>query len=375
MRKILVINTSTIRAGGAIQVAINVIKQSFKEQDFDVYYITNKILFELIATNKSKTLIVSEYPSNIFATKVKREIRNYAESVKADVVYSVGAPSYINFKCKEVLRLTNPWLIEKDTVAYKKLSFIGQFRARLEVLVKKQYLNRAKYFITQTLDAKQKIVANLGKKEENVYVIQNVYSYNFEEFVSLNFERDYKGVRNIICVSANYPHKNIELLVGIAGLMKKNKKKNYKFFLTIPIEQWEGSHVNHLIKQYDVADYFVNLGKLKLDELVEVYKMAHVFFLPTLLEVFSVSFLESMIFDVPIITTDFSFNKTICGDAAMYLEDPFDVNAGLSYIELICEDEIVRNDLIRKGKNVLDGIPSNKDVYENHFIVLKQIVS
>ena len=68
-----------------------------------------------------------------------------------------------------------------------------------------------------------------------------------------------------------------------------------------------------------------NIGPISLEKCIYWYKRVDFVFLPTVLEVFSATYIEAMKFQKVIITTDMKFAKEICLDSAIYFE-PNDYN-------------------------------------------------
>lgn len=372
----VIINTATINVGGAVQVAINVIKQSFLIKDLDIFYITNQYLFDLIPVDRSKVLIVSKSPAGLLNSKEKKQIKNFADDVNPDVIYSVGAPSYVSFNQEEVLRLTNPWIINSlFSEVYSIFSPIQQNILRLKILVQRQFLKRPKYFITQTEDAKTKIVLNLGKENKNVFVVPNTISSNFEGYLNEDFQKDYNDNLNVLIIAAPYPHKNLKLVCETAKILKERGIDKIKFKITYPKEEFDQSDIGKLINKYKITEYVENIGKIPLSHLPDIYKKSHVLLLPTLLEVFSVSLLEAMVFKVPIITTNYSFNTDVCGNAALYINNPFDANEVVDCLLKIKESEELREQLIKEGQEIINKNVNNNDIYLEHFKIIKQIAA
>lgn len=368
----ILINVSTLRNGGGLQVGLNLVKHclEYSENDIDFFYLINNHFLSLVEHKSDKCFLVDDYPSNILNFKNRNKIKSFIQNLKPDLVYSVGAPSYLNIK-NEVIRLTNPWIIYKDQIAYKKISKQEQLKLKLNIYLKKFFLKKTKYVITQTEDAKINIISNLNKEIENVFVVPNVYSYNLEKYKKSNPIKDYSGTINILVFSALYFHKNIDLCIKIAQILKKESIHHIKFILTLPNDQY--NLFNHEIKRLGLDEYFVNKRKVALEDIPSLYEESHILFLPTLLEVFSVTFLEAMIFKVPIITTDLSFNRDVCRDAALYFNDYFEGKDVLDKINYLIKNDKVRNDIIEKGNVIINQYKSNNDTYKEHIQILKDI--
>jgi len=368
----ILINVATLRTGGGLQVGINLVKYclQYRDNDIEFFFLINKNFKSYIINNTNEFYIVNDYPSNILNFKNKLAIKKYINNVKPDLIYSVGSPSYLGIK-EEVIRLTNPWIIYNNQIAYKKISLKEQLKLKISIYIKKQFLRNCKYVITQTNDAKNNIITNLNKKKDNVYVISNVYSFNLEKYKIELFERDYTQNINLLVFSANYFHKNIDICIKIAKELKNKSINNIRFILTIPFEEY--NDYAEKIKLYAVDNYFINKGKINLEDIPALYKESHILFLPTLLEVFSVTFLEAMIFKLPIITSNLSFNKEVCKDAAYYFNDYFEGRDVINLILNLIENEEERNLLIENGNNIVSLYKSNNEIYKEHIDTLKNI--
>ena len=72
-------------------------------------------------------------------------------------------------------------------------------------------------------------------------------------------------------------------------------------------------------------------------------------FLPTLAECFSASDPEAMIMERPIITTDFGFARSICGEAALFYK-AIDPMAATDQIVKLINDQSLQENRISLGK-------------------------
>ena len=71
--------------------------------------------------------------------------------------------------------------------------------------------------------------------------------------------------------------------------------------------------------------------------------------MPTLLESFSGTYVESMYFEKPILTSDLDFAKEICGNGAIYF-NPFNTQEQLDAIKFISENNKEISKLIKNQK-------------------------
>ncbi|WP_299626071.1 glycosyltransferase [uncultured Tenacibaculum sp.] len=372
----ILINAATIVVGGGIQVTVNFIENTLNKEDEYFYVISknvNEQLLQDIPEEKKKVIDIS--PASIIrGYKTKKEILKLEKEFNPDIVYSIGAPSYIKFKNKEVQRLTNPWVIGPNKHAVSVYSLFAKIKMLAKSRLQRFYIRKNNFIITQTNEAKNKINKNLKIPLESIYVIPNVYSKIFDQYINKNIEK-HTGTEKIkiFCLSAPYPHKNISIipkLVKEIELLKPNL--DFEFIVTLPENDFLNKF-NKELSELGVINRVKNIGKLKLVDLPEVYNQSNVLFLPTLLEVYSVTYLESMRMGVPIVTTNFSFSQEVCQEAALYFE-PFDYKkAAINIINVIIDDEL-RELLISNGREIIKKSKSQEYIYNKHIEVLKKIV-
>jgi glycosyltransferase involved in cell wall biosynthesis len=94
--------------------------------------------------------------------------------------------------------------------------------------------------------------------------------------------------------------------------------------------------------------------------------------LPTLLEVFSASYPESMKMKKPILTSNYSFAKDVCKDAVLYF-NPLDANDIVEKIEMIYKDENLYKELIKKGSERLRFFETAKSRAEKYIKIMEKL--
>lgn len=375
----ILINASTLVVGGGVQVAINLIKNTVKDTKNEYVYILSKEVASQLEESVKNEMRFYEFaisPASIFkGRKVRKEILNIEANFKPNIVYSVGAPSYVKFKSKEVLRLTNPWVIGASSLAYSSYPITESILKKIKVFVKRRYINNKHFIITQTEAAKKGIVKNLKLSENKIFVIPNVQASIFN-----NFKKDEKCNTNsdtlrIFCFAAPYYHKNISIIPEVILELKKLGNDNFKFITTIPndVSNHETNKFFNQIKKNRLSGYVKNLGKVKFKDVPETFLNCDLLFLPTLLEVFSVTYLEAMNMGVPIVTTNLSFATEVCGDAALYFEPKNAKDAALRINELILEKKL-RVNMVKNGQIRLKEFLTEDVIYRHHIDVLEQII-
>lgn len=130
-------------------------------------------------------------------------------------------------------------------------------------------------------------------------------------------------------------NKNIMMIPKLAFEAKK-RGIHFHFLLTAPED---GSKLHLLFKReiekFDVEDSVHIIGPVNKEALSSLYNQVRCVFLLSLLESFSNNIIEAWFFERPLIIADEEWARSICGDAALY------VNRGcpeeiVDAIELVC---------------------------------------
>jgi glycosyltransferase involved in cell wall biosynthesis len=155
----------------------------------------------------------------------------------------------------------------------------------------------------------------------------------------------------ILCIGANYPHKNLEILPKVRDTLRKYKF-DFRIHLTIRQEDFRS-------KFHDEKN-FINHGEVPLSKLASIYQKGSVLLFPTLLECFSATYLEAAYFYLPILTSDLPFAKTICGNHAEYF-DPTDSEEIAKKIFTIYKDKNLYANLSKKSRKIYENSISSEE--------------
>ena len=163
-------------------------------------------------------------------------------------------------------------------------------------------------------------------------------------------------------ISHNYIHKNLKIIRDLIPLLKSYK---IKFILTIDDVEFK--------KMFeDLSDHVVNLSPIKLNSCPSVYFQCDALFFPTLLEVFSASYLEALKMQKPILTSNYSFAKEICGNAALYF-DPLNPKDIAEKIIRLVNDKKFKLQLIKNGKIRINHFETSRSRAEKYLKILDKL--
>lgn len=376
----ILINTITTKkhAGGAFQISQNFLLKTLDSFDVEWYYITSEDVDAVIG---DKFLNIRGEKYFVFPTQpdfcktykqVKKEIKELEDKIEPDVVYSITAPSYFSFKAPEVMRFTNPWVTHPNKYAWSVLSIKEKIFYYLYGLNQKRLIRRNQYFITQTETCAKGIQRLTGLPIENIKVVNNVLPAIFQSIDNSHINNNGEYVE-IACVGAATTHKNFDIIPQLLFELKNKGYSNVRIHVTLPEDEPTLYIIKKGLEKYNLSNMLVNHGRLSQKELAILYKKCNLCFLPTLLEVFSASTVEAMYFQLPVVATDFPFNKDVLGDSCLYYE-PKNANEAATQFVRIIEDKSLQEELKFK-MNLRLVRYSDYDVHFNSILVFLKNVA
>ena len=362
----ITVNASTLVVGGGIQIGISFIQEVIKNTDIEWQFIVSKGIYNEIGSEiiKNKNIhCIDKPPAKIFSgAKSRKKIKYLVNIFKPDLVYSIGFPSYINFKQKEIGRYTNPWEINTGPLPWNLYSSLwSKLKILLGIKYRQYWAKKAFIIETQTDAAKIGISKRLGFSENRIIKIPNSANHLFVS--QIDKYRNTFNNKFIFSLAAPYKHKNIQVIPDVLYILKNKYNLSPQFYLTIPenAEIWKS--VVKRSKELEVENLIVNLGKISLNQCLDYYLKAKIVFLPTLMEIFSATYIEAMAMGVPIVTNDMDFARDNCGNAALFC-DSDNIEDYAYNIYRLWHDQTLHNILVERGYEHLSKYPSIHEKYQ-----------
>ena len=150
------------------------------------------------------------------------------------------------------------------------------------------------------------------------------------------------------------PHKNLINLLQAYSILQ-GKKITHKLVITGSRDGFITSDREidtFLEKNSTISENVLFTGYVDQKDLINIYELADVFVFPSLYEGFGIPPIEAMIAGTPVVTSREASLPEVCGDAALYC-DAFQPEDIADKIEVILNNEELRNELILKGKENL----------------------
>ena len=352
--KRIAINASNITKGGGLQVASSIIQ--------GLENINDSKYFVIVSSKLAKWARMTDgyMYNNVFVwihdvPKGQNVLSGHVDSLDSfiaknsiQVVISIFGPTYWKPKVFHICGFAKPHYIYDELIPEGLFSKKEMFNNTLKRLI---HLHNFKSFIdilyTETEDATMRLRKLLPSKK--VVTITNTYHqiYNDPNYWIDSPKMQLDDARVILMIASLYKHKNHQIIPKVIRILKELYPEiNCKFILTInKNELGDGNS--------DVYDSIIFLGQVPIELCPNLYLKSDIMFLPTLLECFSASYAESMKMNVPILTSDRPFARTVCHNAAEYC-DPLNETDIAEKIVMLLNNIGRRNQLIAFGKNRLN---------------------
>ncbi len=367
----LIINTTNLRMGGALQVAYSLLNE-FRKYDSHEYHV-------MLSRQLSAIIKDFSFPPNFYfyhfnqsptqnllsAIKVGRKLSALEQKIAPDIVFTVFGPAIWKPRTPHLLGFANVVLFDK--APYTKRLLLSSLVSRIKYFARRKLTlyemeREGDVFWLETELAKKKLTASTGISPEKITVITNNYGDPFENAAKL--PQVSKAPFSFIYITTYYPHKNLEILNRLIPILKQ-RKINCVFHLTLRKEDFERTFPTLLND-----NMLQNHGPQKPVDCPKLYTEANALFCPTFLEFFSAAYPEAMVMERPIITSDMDFAHDICGDAALYF-DPFDPESAADTIEKLISDPNLSQKLVANGKKRLESFDTAAQRAEKLLNVMK----
>ena len=373
----IIINTSNLYVGGGVQVALSFINELNNINAKNNYhiFISKTIKDQIdqhIFSNKFKFYFIPKSPSHLVERlKTVKFLSSLERKIIPDVVFTVFGPSYWKPKAPHIMGFANGWLYNPMSIAYTKLTLFNRVRMRVFCWYQEYYLKRdANFFIVETLDAKSKLsmvssidvnkIAVVGNTCSSIFDDRKYIDRDFEHYISLPKKENNEF--RLLYIAHNHPGKNLEVINKVCELLND---KNITFIVTIDNKSYKDI--------FSGNSHVVNLGPVAHESCPSIYSQCDFLFAPTLLETFSASYPEAMKMNLPILTSKYSFAKSVCQNAAIYFNpvDPLDI---ADKIKILIQSPNLQKTMVKKGKIVLSQMENGKTRAEKYLQLFTKVL-
>lgn len=363
-------NCSTNVVGGAVQNAVNFIKELSVLDDFKNWgFVLSKEVYSQISyiVDGSVVLVIDSPAKNVLHRK---SIEKFLNKNSARILYTSAGPAYIKVKCFHIMGCSNPYILGSNNYALKLIGKRGDYFKRfLNTLYQRYYIKKSNAWIVQTDYSKLQLkeIVNSSK----IYVVDNTLSKSFST-------NDFKNPKNInvmkdircLIPSAYYKHKDLERIPLIATKLSENYPR-LRFYFTLSDNDFQ--KIYQIAVENDVGSMFLNLGSYDHSQALDIYINSDIILQPSALEVFSTSYLEAISVSLPLVSPRLPFSEDICGDYAYY----YDINCNDSYSNAIISAIAHKgfNDKLNLRRSILDKYSDHKVRTQKILNIIKEVLN
>jgi glycosyltransferase involved in cell wall biosynthesis len=245
--------------------------------------------------------------------------------------------------------------------------YINKLTAKYYQYFTPKFVARANKIVTVSEASKRDIIDCYGTDVSKIVVAHNGASEKFKPLNETEIKEtriQYSGGKNYFVYAGSlHPRKNIANLFKAFDRFKKETQSDFKLVLA-GARGWMLKDIDAAFRQMQFKEDVIFTGHLETEELSKIVASAFAMVYVSVFEGFGIPVLEAMKCEVPVITSDISSMPEVAGDAAL-LVNPFDIHSISEEMIQLYNDEILRKDLVEKGK-----IQSKKFSWDNTADVL-----
>jgi glycosyltransferase involved in cell wall biosynthesis len=287
------------------------------------------------------------------------------DRIGADVVVNLGN-LIVHTSAKQIYLFQWPYALDVHEKVWASMKPIDWLNRKTKLWLLRRDFHRPNIVIAQTDFIKSRLEERYGLKD--VRMIAGAVTIDSDANGETHDFRLPQGVK-LVCPAVYYPHKNLEILLDLAQLIKE-RRLEYRIVTTVNPDSEAAQRFVDAISSRRLADVIINIGQVPLHRMHSLYRQCQGLLMPTLLETFGIIYLEAMHHDLPVFTSDMWFAHSVCGEAAKYF-DPFDAVDILYAIEEVMPNPDTKDALIEAGRRQLASFPS----WEENFATYQQFIA
>lgn len=370
----ILFNCTVNVVGGAVQNAANFIRFAVLSDTNEFVFLVSRqvsnVLVEWGVNHESIYILDSPARSKVVRLQALLIERDFSP----DVVYTMAGPTYIKFSSTHVMGISDPYITHGGLL---KFFFNRNIASSLKMIVRtlaKGFYARisADRFVFQTQTSADGFCRRYCILSENkIFIIPNAIGEIFIDNLGIKTKHiksmgalpeDYFY---LLCPSAYYSHKDIEVIFKIAKKLAPDNYLKLKFILTINDDDYK----QLLIKWPKAIDIVLNVGPYSYAKALDVYSLANAVILPSILETFSTTYIEAIALKLPLIVANEPFSKEVCGNYPLY----FKSGSSSSLMNLLRNQNyrVLTDEQLHERDRIIEKYGTQKKRYQSIISVLE----
>lgn len=352
------VNCSNLTSGGGLTVGLGIVTSLLKlKTDHFVVFIPNICEYSNFK-NTGNVHFISNKPLFLLQ-KIFLEYRlaRYAKQYECNRILSLSNYA-LPTNVPQTLLIHWPYAVYPEKEFWGKMSSLNRLKRKIRFFKMKLLLKFTSSIIVQTSVMKERALLNLGYSKK-INVIPSASGFlgneiNEEVRIKIDTLKE-EGNKVFLCINEYYEHKNLEILLPVAELVRKCNI-NYSFIITLAENEKSLIFLNQ-VKKRQLQDIIVNVGRVKRDETKALYGSCDALFFPSLIESFGIPLVEAQEMNLPVYTSNKDFAHVICKEHAIYFDpsDPLDIVDKLNQTVHTNKDKIINSwdEIIHQMLNTL----------------------
>lgn len=246
------------------------------------------------------------------------------------------------------------YAVYPKSVVWRRMKVVDYLFRRFKLWIIRSTLRYATLTIAQTDTMTRRLRDLYGLK--NVVTIPSPVTLESQKAAPACDVGLLTGRRLLLCLANYSAHKNIEILLPLARLLRSRQSTVTVLTTLNPAENKEAQWFLEAVAAEKLGDYLVNLGTVDRSKVGSLYRACDGLLLPTLLESYGLPLVEAMFNERTVLTSDYDFARDVCGDAAYYF-DPLNEESIYGAIKTAYSNEPARQRKVALGRILAERLP------------------
>lgn len=363
----VLLNASNLRFGGGLTVGLNLIEGLLLSRPQHHFYLLHPADLGYEAFSKYPNVTLYPLPDSFHVSFISKLwyneylFKRLCKRWQIDKVISLGNIGFPSGGRPQLVLIHLPHLVYPESPAWKRMEWHDFLRNSFMDQYAAYHLRFASMYAVQTEVMRARLCKRFDIPERKVYLLPNAAS---RATASGKLSSEIvlpEGKFRLLFLSKYYSHKNFEILIPLARLIRE---RNLPITFTLTIRSREAKGAARFMKQVrdnDLRDIIQSVGHILPEEVHSLLSAHDGMFLPTLLESFSGAYAEALNCNVPIFTSHYDFATSILGDAAFYF-DPLKAEHILHTIQGAMEDPRLIEEKKEKMRSFAGFMPDWQEI-------------
>ncbi len=367
----LFINAATLKVGGGKSVLVNFLKSfdGLLNEGMRVLAVVPDLdeCRQLQLLNIQLDFVPSRLNSVFNRLALDSWIMKKLEQTQPKVIFSMGNVALPVKNIPQLLLFHVPYPLYPESAVWKRMSLTESLYIKAMGLLIKSRMKYATHILLQTVSAQRRFGRTFGPIPSSV--VPNGISLLSNDAPTSRYKFSNDQI-HLLCLARYYPHKNVEVLLKVAELIRE---RNAQIRIVTTVSTSDGNGADkfiNAIKSRSLNEIILNLGTVAMSEVPALYCQTDGLLLPTLLESYSQTYVESMYFGRPIFTSRLDFAVDVCGDNAYYF-NPLDPEDIYNVLTAAFQHKDKLQQKVENARQLVSLMPTWPDISQNILTLIR----